>query len=240
MHSSYAETRPSGVQRVVTVVAPHGSDTTRLMEVARCAAADTVCVQYVGDTPVQRAQMSAVVMSYDPVMDSVHDLTQRVNRATEQGLDAIVVYDRHPRPWRRLLVPYTYGVHDPAAFALGRRLARRMQGELMLLHVDDPEPDAVPATVRRVDGCVVRIVRGGDPVALGECEAASGHDVIIVGGGTPHPQHYFAPRVHGLISRTRASLVIVHAVAEHEAFDPQWFRSDPQRIPTSEAVRRLR
>jgi hypothetical protein len=186
-------------------------------------------MERVGNAHSRRRGTGAIVMSYDPVMDAVHDLTMRVNAAVAQGMDAIVLYDRHPRPWRRLLVPYTYGVHDPAAFALGRRLARRTGGELMLLHVDEPEPDAAPATMRRVDGCVIRIVRGGDPIALGECEAASGHDVVIVGGGTPDPHHYFSPRVHGLISRTRASLVIIHAAAEYEAFDPQWFGQDPQR-----------
>jgi hypothetical protein len=221
---------PLTMQRNVLVLAPRTMDATRLTDVAACASVHGVNVQYVDAIPASTAHTSAVIMPYDPVVDAAQDLTRRVRAATEQGMDAIVVYDRHPRPWRRLLAPYTYGAHDPAAFALARRLARRTRGELMLLHVDDPHPASAPATVRSVDGCIVRIVCGGDPVALGECEAAAGHDVVVAGGGTPHPQHYFTPRLHGLISRTRASLVIVHAAASCGEFDERWFRLDRRQM----------
>ena len=217
----------------VMVVATHGSDTTRLMQVADCASACATNVQHVGSALLQNERYGAVVMRYDPVVDAAHDTARRVNTAIQCGMDAIVVYDRHSRPWRRVLVPYTYGAHDPAAFAVARRLARRAEADLMLLHVDEPDSHAVPATVRPIDGFLVRIVRGGDPVALAECEAASGHDVVVVGGGTPHPDHYFTSRLHGLISRTRASLVIVHAAGEHAPFDPAWFRSDHQHVRVS-------
>ncbi len=132
--------------------------------------------------------------------------------------EVVVHYDRHPRPWKRLLVPYLWGDHDRAAVGLAQRLAQREAESVTILHVI--EPDEEPAHVDRfresVDGtwCEVRVVAAADPLRAAVNEARDGeYDAIVVGtsrawGLAPA---FLGVRHEQLAKETNASMLIVRA-----------------------------
>ncbi len=140
----------------------------------------------------------------------------RVMQKTDAEI--VVHYDRHPRPWRRLLVPYLYGEHDRAAVAAAQRLAEREAESVTILHV--VEPDEEPARPGRfrdsVNGtwCEVRVVPAADPLEAAVAQARSGdYDAIVVGtsrawGLAPA---FLGIRHEQLAKETDASMLIVRA-----------------------------
>ncbi len=130
----------------------------------------------------------------------------------------IVHYDRHPRPWRRLLVPYLYGDHDRAAVGVAQRLAGHEAESVTVLHV--VEPGEAPSTGERfrdtVDGATaeVKIVPAADPLIAAVEEARTGgYDAIVVGtsrawGLAPD---FLGLRHEQLARETDASMLIVRA-----------------------------
>src|SRR5690606_39477539 len=92
-----------------------------------------------------------------------------VARVMQESRSQVVVhYNRRPRPWKRVLVPYLYGDHDRAAVGVAQRLAQMEAESVTILHVI--EPDEEPAHTGRfresVDGawCEVRAGAAADPL----------------------------------------------------------------------------
>ncbi|MGH7445152.1 MAG: universal stress protein [Longimicrobiales bacterium] len=136
----------------------------------------------------------------------------------ETDAEVIVHYDRTPRPWRRLLVPYLYGDHDRAAIGVAMRLAGHEAESVTILHVVEPDEDPGGSGPFRdtVDGmsCEVKVVPAADPrVAAAEEARTGGYDALVVGtsrawGLAPA----FLGMRHELLAReTDASMLIVRA-----------------------------
>lgn len=132
--------------------------------------------------------------------------------------EVVVHYDRHPRPWRRLLVPFLYGEHDRAAVGVAHRLAG-YEGEMVtILHVVEPDED--PRSIgpfRESLGSAkseVKVVPAPDPLSATVAEARTGdYDAIVVGtsrawGMSPS---FLSIRHEELAKDTRASMLIVRA-----------------------------
>lgn len=136
----------------------------------------------------------------------------------QTSAEVVVHYDRHPRPWRRLLVPYLYGEHDRAAMGVAQRLATHDAESVTILHV--VEPDEEPGTTGRfrdsVDGtsAEIKVVPAADPLVAAVEEARSGgYDAIVVGtsrawGLAPA---FLGIRHEQLAKETDASMLIVRA-----------------------------
>ena len=136
----------------------------------------------------------------------------------ESSAQVVVHYNRRPRPWKRVLVPYLYGDHDRAAVGVAQRLAQMEAESVTILHVI--EPDEEPAHTGRfresVDGawCEVRVVAAADPLRAAVDEARSGsYDAIVVGtsrawGLAPA---FLGIRHEQLARETDASMLIVRA-----------------------------
>jgi nucleotide-binding universal stress UspA family protein len=132
--------------------------------------------------------------------------------------EVVVHYERHPRPWRRLLVPFLYGEHDRAAVAVAHRLAQHEGEKVTILHVVEPDED--PRSIgpfRESLGSArseVKVVPAPDPLSATVAEARSGdYDAIIVGtsrawGMSPS---FLSIRHEQLSKDTRASMLIVRA-----------------------------
>lgn len=130
----------------------------------------------------------------------------------------VVHYDRHPRPWKRLLVPYLYGDHDRAAVGVAQRLAQTEAEIVTILHVveRDEEPAHTGRFRESVDGtwCEVRVVAAADPLRAAVDEARDGgYDAIVVGtsrawGLAPA---FLGIRHEQLAKETDASMLIVRA-----------------------------
>ena len=142
-----------------------------------------------------------------------------VARVMQKSKAEIVVhYDRHPRPWKKLLVPYLYGDHDRAAVGVAQRLAQREAESVTILHVVEPheEPAHVGRFRESVDGtwCEVRVVAAADPMRAAVDEARDGgYDAIVVGtsrawGLAPA---FLGIRHEQLAKETDASMLIVRA-----------------------------
>lgn len=134
--------------------------------------------------------------------------------------EVVVLYDRQPRPWRRLLVPYLFGRHDRAAVGVAQRLAHESE-TVTILHVVemDEDPRSVgPLRESMHEGrSEVKVVPAGDPLEAVIREARSGdYDAIVVGtsrswGMGPN----FLGVRHELLARaTNASMLIVRAASE--------------------------
>ncbi len=132
--------------------------------------------------------------------------------------EIVMHYDRHPRPWKKLLVPYLYGEHDRAAVDVAQRLAQREAESVTILHVIEPheEPAHSGRFRESVDGtwCEVRVVAAADPLRAAVDEARNGgYDAIVVGtsrawGLAPA---FLGIRHEQLAKETDASMLIVRA-----------------------------
>lgn len=137
--------------------------------------------------------------------------------------EVVVLYDRKPQPWKRLLVPYLFGDHDRAAVGVAHRLARESES-VTLLHVVEPDED--PRSVGPLRDAMgsarseVKIVPAADPLSAVIAEARTGrYDTIVVGtsrtwGMGPN----FIGVRHELLARaTDASMVIVRAASRRDS-----------------------
>lgn len=135
--------------------------------------------------------------------------------------DVVVYVQRKLEPWRRVLVPYRGGVHDRAAIALARQVARSPETEITILHVvsqgDAGRPDRLSGDPRTLVAENVRleVVESDDPLGAAVAEARRGYDLVIIGiaeawGLEPGS---FGHRYERLASESPASLLIVRKYA---------------------------
>lgn len=132
--------------------------------------------------------------------------------------EVVVHYDRSPRPWKRLLVPFLYGEHDHAAVGVAHRMAAH-EGEMVtILHVVEPDEDARSIGPFRESlgpaSSEVKVVPAPDPLWATVAEARDGaYDAIVVGtsrawGMSPS---FLSVRHEQLAKDTNASMLIVRA-----------------------------
>lgn len=135
------------------------------------------------------------------------------------GAEVVVYYERRPRPWRRLLVPYLYGAHDRAAVGVARRLAESAES-VTVLHVVEPDED--PKTIgpfrAGLDSawCEVKVVPAPDPLSAAVEEARTGdYDAIVVGSSRTWGMGptFIGLRHEQLARESDASMLIVRAAS---------------------------
>lgn len=146
---------------------------------------------------------------------SFAEAVTRLRRETDA--EVVVCYDRHARPWDRVLVPFLYAGHDAGAVKLAVRLAQQSAIDMTVLHVREPGGEgAEEAALRDSLGGGVRarlkIVSASDPLIAAAHEARQGYDAIVVGGsdGNRLRQQYLTMRHQSLLYGTDASLIVVH------------------------------
>lgn len=138
--------------------------------------------------------------------------------------EVAVHLERHPRPWRRVLVLYQGGLHDRAAVEMGRRIAAGDGVEVEVLRVAGPgaEPESGPEpawAALAADGVRLRTVTSDSPEGAAVEEARRGYDLVVVGatgawGLEPSTLGASGAR---LARETAASLLIVRGYAPAEA-----------------------
>lgn len=165
---------------------------------------------------LHETKADALVLGYPHNARGRSDFTDIVERATAAAsVDVVVCVDRHARPWRRVLVPYLYGPLDGGALGVARRLARRGDAAVTVLHVVEhagDDDDAAQPLRTSIDGCTLKVVTSSDPVSAAAAEARRGYDLIVLGGRDRIVHgRYFTMRQQRLLLTTDATLVIVHS-----------------------------
>lgn len=155
----------------------------------------------------------SVVLGYPADADGRADFALAVQRLrAEADVDVIVYFERHRRPWQRVLVPYLSMKIDNAAL----QLASQSGLDVTLLHAVEPfgEPDTtiIRRAERDASGCTLRVVETHDPLTAAAEEARRGYDLVVIGGGqrARHPRP-FTMRQQRLLLSTDVSLVMVHS-----------------------------
>jgi hypothetical protein len=161
---------------------------------------------------IAATRANSVVIGYPADAEGRADFALAVQRIrAEVDVDVIVCFERHQRPWRRVLVPYLSATLDGAAL----RIAERSGLEVTLLHAVESLSSA-EATVRPAmadhAGCTLRVVQTHDPLSAAADEARSGYDVVLIGGGQGvlHGRP-FTMRQQRLLLGTDLSLVVVYS-----------------------------
>lgn len=161
---------------------------------------------------IAETRATSVVVGYPADAEGRADFALAVQRIrAEVDVDVIVYFERHQRPWRRVLVPYLSATLDGIAL----RMAEQSRLDVTLLHAVESMSSA-EATVRPAmadhAGCTLRVVRTHDPLSAAADEARSGYDLVLIGGGQGvlHGRP-FTMRQQRLLLGTDLSLVVVYS-----------------------------
>lgn len=144
--------------------------------------------------------------------------------------DVAVYVGRRPAPWRRILVPYTGGVHDRAALELAGRIATRSADvTVTVLHVVKPdrmesEPRQGVATIVEPMGperVTLKIVESTEPLGVALEEVRRGYDLVVIGASEAWD---LEPRLFGIhherLAEQAVSMLIVRRAAPATAGAP--------------------
>jgi len=126
-----------------------------------------------GAWPLQSARLldglaatgaGAVVLGYPADADGRADFALAVQRIrAETDAEVIVYFERHNRPWQRILVPYLSSALDGAAL----RLASQSGLDVTLLHTVEPFDTEGVSIIRQSysddSRCTLRVVETRDP-----------------------------------------------------------------------------
>jgi Kef-type K+ transport system membrane component KefB len=155
------------------------------------------------------------ILSQSVLGGAVYDVMRRTRA------DVAVFLARKPAPWRRVLVPYTGGVHDRAALRLADRLGQRPGTAITILHVVAPSrgPDAprlgLSGEAAEAFGPSVqlKVVEREDAIEAAVEEARAGYDLVVIGASETWGLEptLFSPRHERLAQACPASLLIVRA-----------------------------
>jgi Kef-type K+ transport system membrane component KefB len=136
----------------------------------------------------------------------------------EVTADVAVLVDRGTSPWRKILAPYRDMTADRGALDMARRIARRSETEVTILHVVTDQATATSSRLSDTwkaavvsEGGHLKEVEHADPIEAVVREAREGYDLIVVGvsrmwGTTPSP---FGRRHEALARESTASLLVV-------------------------------
>lgn len=167
------------------------------------------------------------ILTQSLLSGAVYDVMRRTRA------DVAVFLARRPAPWRRVLVPYSGGVHDRAALRLADRLGRQEGTTITILHVVHPSrgPDE-PRLGLSAEGAEafgpsvsLKVVERADAIEAAVEEAQAGYDLVVIGASETWGLKLtlFNPRHERLARACPASLLVV--------------RADPSRAPRGAPAR---